>query len=488
MEKIYFEAQVKKSQTPIEKTIKALDIVYPNDSLGFLHAVYAKVDGKSANKNKVILAKSVKDDVPKLRFTQANLNHNRKGFVIGTILDAWVNDKTEEIEIVFSFFKSVYAQEWSIVEKAIEDGNLNVSFELTVEKKDVEVLKGGVRKVNHCSFDGVGLLMPGVTPAYSNAKVLMSANEIVNRIFENSQQTIFASAKDVIIKMEKTSKEIEKLLKSTKEDSEVDKKAKEALLAKFRDSLIEELGEEAVNKMTEEEIETELVKRANAEEAPAEEAVEEIKEEKANEKVEETPSEENKEAEEAKTVEEVKMTRTVDSTENETTVVTEIEQVVKVDDKEVEKKKVKEEVTYTMAQVEEKIAEVKAELEGKISEKDALIASKDEEINTLNTQVTFYKENAKKIAEVRAELGDYAANLSDEEVLDEDKLENAKLRKQLDEAKSNKVETASEIEADKTELNAVDEEKKEEEEEKVEISKEERINAYLKKRYGKKSK
>ena len=105
MEKIYFEAKVKKSQTPIESVIKKLDIIYPNESLGFLHAIYAKADGKTPNLNKVILDTSVKQDVPQLRFLQANMNHQRAGFVMGTILDSWVNPKTEEIEIVFSFFK-----------------------------------------------------------------------------------------------------------------------------------------------------------------------------------------------------------------------------------------------------------------------------------------------------------------------------------------------------------------------------------------------
>jgi len=238
-EKIFFEAKVKKSKSPISKVISDLGINYPNESLGFLHAVYAKVDGKTPNKNKVILAKTVKDDVPQLRFTQANINHQRAGYVIGTILDAWVNAKTDEIEIVFSFYKSLYPSQWETVEKAIEDGEMSVSFELMVEKEDIVYLNGGIRKLKQVTFDGVGLLFPGVTPAYPNAKVLESANAIISSVFDN-KTLLCASVKEAVNKIEIM------LAKITKGTNKMDKKLKDALLAKFKEEVTVELGEEAV--------------------------------------------------------------------------------------------------------------------------------------------------------------------------------------------------------------------------------------------------
>ena len=293
-ETIYFEAKVKKSKTPIEKVIKDLGIVYPNDSLGFFHAIYAKFE--EANGNKVILANSVKDDVPKLKFTQCNMNHNRElGPVLGSILDAFVNEKTDEVEIVCSFFKSIYPEHWETAQQLIENGELTVSFELKVEKEDIEVLKGGVRRLKKVDFDGVGLLF-AVKPAYKNAHVLQLANEIVNKVFDKSRELVYASAKDAVDKLEKTSKAIEDIIKSKEEDNQVDKKAKDALLAKFKEAIIEELGDEAVKDWSDAEWEAELAKRSESSEEVVE-STEEIVDEKSEEEVVEEKAEESEEAE-----------------------------------------------------------------------------------------------------------------------------------------------------------------------------------------------
>jgi len=467
-ETIYFEAKVKKSKTPIEKVIKDLGIVYPNDSLGFFHAIYAKFE--EANGNKVILANSVKDDVPKLKFTQCNMNHNRElGPVLGSILDAFVNEKTDEVEIVCSFFKSIYPEHWETAQQLIENGELTVSFELKVEKEDIEVLKGGVRRLKKVDFDGVGLLF-AVKPAYKNAHVLQLANEIVNKVFDKSRELVYASAKDAVDKLEKTSKAIEDIIKSKEEDNQVDKKAKDALLAKFKEAIIEELGDEAVKDWSDAEWEAELAKRSESSEEVVE-STEEIVDEKSEEEVVEEKAEESEEAELHKREEEtiVKITDVYDDEANTETVITEAETVVKNNDKEVMKRKVSEEVTYSFAQVEEEKAKVKEEYEAKISEKE-------EEIKTLTAQVDFYKENATKIAEIRAELDKYVAELSDEDLLDLDKLEIARLKKQLDEAKSKEVETAVYLAADTTLLKTADDQVEEEKEE----SAEDRIKQYIK--------
>ena len=498
-ETIYFEAKVKKSKTPIDKVIKDLGIVYPNDSLGFFHAVYAKFE--EANANKVILADSVKSDVPKLKFTQANMNHNRElGPVLGTILDAFVNEKTNEIEIVCSFFKSVYPKHWETAQELMEKGELTVSFELKVDKDDIEVLSGGVRRLKQVDFDGVGLLF-AVKPAYKNANVLQLANEIVNKVFDKSRELVYASAKDAVDKLEKTSKAIEEIIKSKEEDNQVDKKAKDALLAKFKEDVIKELGEEAVKNWSEAEWEDELAKRSDSSEEVAEsteEVVEEKKEEAKEEVVEEKEEEEAteevvEEKEEAKeeVVEEkeesaelhkqeeetkIKTTDVYDDEAKTETITTEVESVVKNNDKEVMRKKVSEETTYSFAEVEEEKAKVKEEYEAKVSEKD-------EEIKTLTAQVSFYKENATKIAEIRAELSTYVDDLSDEDLLDNDKLEIARLKKQLDEAKSKEVETASDVNADSALLKTADDQSEKEEE--VEETSADRVKAFIKEKYNK---
>ena len=163
----------KVNNTDIEKIIKDAGIEYPHESLGFFKAVYASIDDKP-NKNKVRLSPSVKQDIGKLVGCQANFEHYRAGHICGTILHAYVNKK-EEIEIVFSFYKSVYPNEYEYAVELMNSGDLNVSFELKADKKDIESLPDGTRRVKRCQFDGVGVLMYN-PPAYTNAHVFENAN------------------------------------------------------------------------------------------------------------------------------------------------------------------------------------------------------------------------------------------------------------------------------------------------------------------------
>ena len=63
-------------------------------------------------------------------------------------------------------------------------------------------------------------------------------------------------------------------------------------------------------------------------------------------------------------------------------------------------------------------------------------------------KVKFYKENAKKIYDRKTELGDFANDLSDEDIVNDDKFEKAQLKKQVAETKT--IEVANENAGDKT--------------------------------------
>lgn len=475
-EKIYFESKVKKSKTPIEQVIKKLDIIYPNSSLGFCHAIYAKLSETEANGNGVVLAKSVKEDVPKLRFTQANMNHKRElGPVLGTILDAWVNEETDEIEIVFSFFKSLYPKQWEIAEEALAKGNLTVSFELSVNKDDIVLMSNGNKKIKHCDFDGVGVLFPGTRPAYKNAKVLQVANDIINRVFNQSNNLVYASNQDAVQLLENVSKLIEETI-TENGGIKMDKKANDALLAKQKEDVIKEFGQDAVKDWTDDDFLSEekiqaLRASLKKDETPKVEKSEEVKSEEKKEEVSIVK-------EEAKTVVVTETTQKVTDVmdENKETIKVETEVTRKVDDQVKEERKEITEVTYTYAQVEE----IKAEYEKKLSEKDKEIA--------------FVKENAKKIVEIRAELGDFVKSLSDEELLDETKLKIAKLEKENHDLK-NKVSVRAEEIVKKEEV-AVEkkEEVVEKKDEKLETghteveskeTSEDRIKMIVKKRFNK---
>jgi len=183
-EKILLSAKV--NNDDIEGIIKNANIQYPHESLGFFKAVYASIDNK-ANKNGVRLASSVKGQIPQLVGTQTNFEHQRVGSICGTILYAFVN-KTDEIEIVFSFYKTVYPNEYEYAMELLDAGELNVSFELKVDKADIEYLPDGTRSLKKVSFDGVGLLMEN-QPAYPNAHVYQHAT--IDELRE--QDLVFAS-------------------------------------------------------------------------------------------------------------------------------------------------------------------------------------------------------------------------------------------------------------------------------------------------------
>ena len=496
-EKINLSAKVKKIDNGIKKALKKANIQYPHESLGFFKAIYAKVDGKTPNGNGVILAKSVKDNVPFLIGTQMNRDHIREGYIMGSIIDAYINEN-EEIEIVFTFAKNVYPEEYELALELMKDEKLTVSFELSVDNNDVEVVEGRYRKLKNVSFDGVGLLFD-IKPAYANAHVLETAMRIIERTFEHEgKQLLYASAKDITQKWVRIGELIEKALqdKSNKGDIKMDKKANDALLAAQKKLVSEEFGEEVVKgwsdedflnqdkidevreslKATEEKVEDKKVEDKadeKADEKVEDKKVEDKADEKADEKVEDKKVEDKaKESEETaeKTVveEDVKINQkvTYDDEKNEETIEVESERVVKRDDKIKVVEKTKSEVTYSYAQVKE----IKAEYELKISEKEK--------------EIEFLKENAQKIIEVRSELGDFVEDLSDEDLLDDDKLEKARLQKRV-----NELETANEKEEDVDEKKPEDKDLKTGHEEKEQIEEESssnRIHDYLKNKYGEK--
>lgn len=415
MKNFKFEAKATSEDKDLKDIIRACGIVYPHHSLSFFVSTYAIFN--KANKNGVMLADSVKENVPQLVGCQVNLEHMReKGHVVGTVLDAWVDG--DQIKIAFSFYKSLYPDVHEEALEKMEKGQLTVSFELKVDKDDIETLNNGVQKLNAVKFDGVGLLLKN-RPACPEAIVYEQA-KLDSFI---SQDLIFA----------KTIQD----KKLNKEGDKVDKKANDALLAKQKEIVIAEFGEEVVKDWTDEDFLSEekiealrLSTKESLEEAevvaeteePKEEVAEEVKED-ATEEVKEEVAEEK--SEEAKTVVEremtVKETQETDEEGNKTTV--DVKEEVKIDGEPlVERTTHTEEKWFSSEEVEA----IKAEYEAKISEKDS--------------EITFLRENAKVIAELKAELGDFVKDFSDEDFIDSDKVEIARLK-----SENQKLKEASQI-------------------------------------------
>ena len=144
-----FRLEAKVDNTGLEEIIKSAGIEYPHESLGFFKTVYAEFEKK--NKNGVILADSVKDQVSQLIGCQVNFEHKRTDNVCGSIIGSWVNENNQ-IEVAFSFYKSIYTMEYECALSLLEKGKLTVSFELMVDDKDVEITNDGSRRLKAVSF------------------------------------------------------------------------------------------------------------------------------------------------------------------------------------------------------------------------------------------------------------------------------------------------------------------------------------------------
>jgi hypothetical protein len=464
MEKIQFIAKIKKEDKTLNEVLDARDIVHPHPSLSFYHFIYAPLE--SANKNGVRLAtKAVETSLSQLRATQANINHERVAGH-GSIIDAWVTPN-DEIEIVVGFFKTLFPEEFIDVDKAAKDGKLFVSFELRTDSSTIEKMSDGTRRLHNIEWEGVGLLLPGVAPAYSNAKTLETASSIVNRIFENKENLIFASAKDVVNK-------IDEIIQGGKD--EMDKTANDALLAAQKKIVSEEFGElvkdwtdaDYLNdeKITALRAEIEAKKKAEEPkkrlcsecECELKDDEEEIcavckdKKQVKAEEVVEVPKEE-----EAKVFTEEKQVKTdVIVNDDNGNIEQIIEQKIVVDKVDEVVTRVEESITvitYTQQQVDE----IKSTLEKEKA--DALLA-KDTEIAELQKQKVEV-ENKLKVISLRQELGKYIESLSDEQLLADESLVKAARDQKEAEAKTLEVassqsesmtaQTKSEVNADKSE-------------------------------------
>ena len=218
-----------------------------------------------------------------------------------------------------------------------------------------------------------------------------------------------------------------------------------------------------------EKAEAESVKKdaeEKVEEEPKEESTE-AKEEKSEEVTEEKPEVEEKaedvseekaetESDEAKVEYKREVNQVVKETydENETKVEadSEITETVVVDGKPAGKtvEKTKTEVVYTQAEVEA----MRSDYETKIADLEEALKEKDSEIESA-------KETAIKVTELKAELGDYVADFKEEDFLNEDKVEIARLRKENDvlKTKDSKEEKVEEAQVEKEEVEASLEEK-----------------------------
>lgn len=409
--KVFFAKETPRVQQLAEK----IGIVVPSVHTALFQAIYTPIE--DANSNGVRLSqKAVDEALPKMIGAQSNINHFGKGFVVGIILDAWINE-TKEVEIIFTFAKEVYEQEYHQALEAMAEGKLTVSFELLSETQTQEKLADGTVLLNDIDFTGVGVLI-GKNPGYKNAKVYEMATLYRDKAKNSEKELMFAS--QIMESCEKVLSEVNDIEKQggskTMELTEDQKKIVSDRRTELEGFLSEEVKDEDL---------LDDVKYAEFQKNKAD----------ATESKEEETAEEEKE--EALQRNRVVHVETQETEADGKSVLVEQTTVVDVIDWE--------------AKVKEAVAKV-ADLEKTVEEQKA-------EIETFKAEETKREEAERKAAidEVKASLKDnvYAKDFSDEDYLNTEKVEKAQLLKERDDLKA-EVEASRKSDVKKEEVNAED--------------------------------
>jgi len=166
-------------------------LLIPSSHLGFFKSIYCELEVPNLNGVRLD-TKAVEEALPGLIGAQVNFEHLGAGFLCGSILDAWINNN-DEIEIVYSFFKAIYPDEYEQSIELAKEGKLAVSFELLSERESQEWLEDGTVLLKDIDFQGVGHLLAN-PPACPKAKISEFASRCKERLATvKDRELVFAS-------------------------------------------------------------------------------------------------------------------------------------------------------------------------------------------------------------------------------------------------------------------------------------------------------
>lgn len=407
----------------IQEVAERVGIQLPSNNVALFQSVYANAN-EEANLNGVRLTlEAVEKAIPTLIGAQANLNHSADdapygaGFLVGIILAAWI-DANKDINIIFSFAKNVYQEDYQRAIDLMQAGKLSVSFELLAERDSQEHKADGTVLLHDVEFTGVGLLLDS-NPAYPKAKVYEMAQTYKTRA-NSEKELVFAS--QIVDICDKTIEQLESVEKP----------------------IVKEGGKVMVQKMKCPNCNDEIEVTDDKEDVMCAKC--NVKMHKA-EVVEEASKAEEVVIEQPKTEEEAKVVTTIDNQTSTMIVEDGTSSEITTISITTETRNWEEEATQALA---------------KITELETVIGKQNEEIATLKTKVEVFEaekaaiekaeleakaakeeaEKAAKLAEIKESLKDnpYTKDFSDEDYLDTAKVENAKILKERDDLKA-EVET-----------------------------------------------
>lgn len=399
----------KENDSKIQEIANKFGIILPSEDLAIFLSVYAPLE--EANLNGVRLAKdAVEKSLSTLRGKLADVDHIRP-YVIGSILDGWINENSE-IVIAFTMYKSVFVEEYAKALELMNEGTLSVSFELTTNPDTIEAMEDDTIRLHDISFSGVGLLL-STKPAYPKAKIYEMASRLLNKVKETNM--VFASqiaeelGSNVIAEVENISNSERKENKVMELNDE--QKAKiEAIKAQLGDKVKDWNDEDFFN-------EAKLIEAGYVQ----------VKEEQSVETI---------------TVNEETNSVTVEEKENCTVTTTQDDGTKSVDTS--EKVEIR---TFTQEQVQEQIQPYESKVVTLQSELDVLKAEYEiavnrikelEDANAAKEAAVEAEKQAKILADIKDSLKDnpYVVEFKDEDYLNVEKVEKAKLLKENDDLKA----------------------------------------------------
>lgn len=165
---ILITAKITKAETEdVLELARSKGLVAPHPALGFLKATLMTTE--KANGNGVRLStEATKKALPSLLFSQLNPQHERE-IVYGSCFHAEMN-QDGIVEVAFVFYKDIFPAEYEKAKELLEKGELSVSWEITADLDNQEKLSDGTRIINDFQFLGVAILY-GIEPAYPEAKI-----------------------------------------------------------------------------------------------------------------------------------------------------------------------------------------------------------------------------------------------------------------------------------------------------------------------------
>lgn len=193
MEKVKYslnaEVSIVEQTDRIKQVAEKIGIILPSTHTAIFASRYSGIE--VANGNGIRLAKdAVEKSIQGLIGAQVNLEHT--DIVCGIILDAWIDEKANDIKIIFTMAKNIFQKEYYRALERLSEGKLSVSFELLSNMDSADQLADGTVRLNDIDFQGVGFLIEK-DPADKYAKIFEFASDIRSKAQICEKEFVFAS-------------------------------------------------------------------------------------------------------------------------------------------------------------------------------------------------------------------------------------------------------------------------------------------------------